>query len=95
MLSLGFRVLESVGDGLNDSERYNKNLIDVGVKDLAICSNGMIFKNINKTKEVKRLKKVLKRKQRKVSREYEMNKIKKGGENCCQFKKTKNIIKDK
>ena len=67
--------------------------IDVGVKDLAICSNGMIFKNINKTKEVKRLKKVLKRKQRKVSRKYDINKIKKGGENRCQFKKTNNIIK--
>lgn len=67
--------------------------IDVGVKDLAICSNGITFKNINKTKEVKRLKKVLKRKQRKVSRKYDINKIKKGGENRCQFKKTNNIIK--
>ena len=67
--------------------------IDVGVKDLAICSNGMTFKNINKTKEVKRLKKVLKRKQRKVSRKYDINKIKKGGENRCQLKKTNNIIK--
>ena len=67
--------------------------IDVGVKYLAICSNGMTFKNINKTKEVKRLKKVLKRKQRKVSRKYDINKIKKGGENRCQFKKTNNIIK--
>ena len=67
--------------------------IDVGIKDLAVCSNGMTFKNINKSKEVRRLKKSLKRKQRKVSRKYEMNKIKKGGENCCQFKKTKNIIK--
>ena len=67
--------------------------IDVGIKDLAVCSNGMTFKNINKSKEVRWLKKSLKRKQRKVSRKYEMNKIKKGGENCCQFKKTKNIIK--
>ena len=67
--------------------------IDVGVKDLAICSNGITFKNINKTKEVKRLKRVLKRKQRKVSRKYDINKIKKGGENRCQFKKTNNIIK--
>lgn len=66
--------------------------IDVGVKDLAICSNGMTFKNINKTKQVKRLKKVLERKQRKVSRKYEMNKIK-VGESRCQFKKTNNIIK--
>ncbi|KOC49993.1 MULTISPECIES: RNA-guided endonuclease InsQ/TnpB family protein [Clostridium] len=67
--------------------------IDVGIKDLAICSNGMTFENINKSKEVKRLKKTLKRKQRKVSRKYEMNKIKKGGENRCQYKKTNNIIK--
>lgn len=67
--------------------------IDVGIKDLAICSNGMTFKNINKTKEVKRLKKVLKRKQKRVSRKYEMNKIKKGGETRCQYKKTNNIIK--
>lgn len=66
--------------------------IDVGIKNLAICSNGMTFKNINKSKEVKRLKKVLKRKQRKVSRKYEMNKIK-GGETRCQYKKTNNIIK--
>ncbi|OOB74977.1 transposase [Clostridium haemolyticum] len=72
----------------------NKSIgIDVGIKDLAICSNGMTFKNINKSKEVKRLKKVLKRKQRKVSRKYDMNKIIRGGENRCQFKKTNNIIK--
>lgn len=67
--------------------------IDVGIKDLAICSNGMTFKNINKTKEVKRLEKVLKRKQKRVSRKYEMNKIKKGGETRCQYKKSNNIIK--
>ena len=30
--------------------------------------------------------------QREVSRKYEINKIKKGGENRCQFKKTNNII---
>ena len=79
---------------LPNVELTNESIgIDVGVKDLAICSNGMTFKNINKTKEVKRLKKVLKRKQRKVSRKYDINKIKKGGENRCQFKKTNNIIK--
>ena len=38
--------------------------IDIGIKDLAVCSNGMTFKNINKSKEVRRLKKYLKRKQR-------------------------------
>ena len=42
--------------------------IDLGVKDLAICSNGMTYKNINKSKTVKKLKKRLKREQRKLSR---------------------------
>ena len=28
--------------------------IDVGIKDLAVCSNGMAFKNINKSKEVRK-----------------------------------------
>lgn len=64
--------------------------IDVGIKDLAICSNGMTFKNINKTASVRKLKKRLKRLQRQVSRKYENNR---GGENRCQYKKTNNIIK--
>ena len=33
--------------------------IDLGLKDLAVCSDGKIFKNINKTKEVKKLEKRL------------------------------------
>lgn len=65
--------------------------IDLGLKNLAICSDGKVFKNINKTKKVKKLEKRLKQKQRKCSKKYELNKIKKGGD--CQFVKTKNIIK--
>ena len=69
----------------------NKDLsigIDLGVKDLAIVSNlDKPIKNINKSKEVKRLKKRLKRKQRQVSRKYEKNKEGK------RFVKTNNIIK--
>ena len=42
--------------------------IDVGVKDLAVCSNGQVFKNINKSRTVKKLEKRLKRLQRQVSR---------------------------
>lgn len=61
--------------------------IDVGIKTLATCSNGMTFKNINKTKRVKNINKTLKRKQRQCSRKYEKNK--KGKE----FVKTKNIAK--
>lgn len=48
--------------------------IDLGIKDLAICSNKQVFENINKSKEVKRLEKKLKREQRSLSRMYENNK---------------------
>ena len=42
--------------------------IDLGVKEFAVCSNGMVFKNINKAPNVKKLEKKLKREQRKLSR---------------------------
>ena len=61
--------------------------IDLGLKNLAICSDGTVYKNINKTYEVKKIEKRLKRLQRKVSKKYEKNK--KGKE----YVKTKNIIK--
>ena len=61
--------------------------IDVGIKDLAVCSNGMTFKNINKTRLVKKLEKRLRRLQRKLSRKYELNK------EGRKFVKTSNIIK--
>lgn len=48
--------------------------IDLGIKDFAICSDKQVFKNINKSKEVKRLEKKLKREQRSLSRMYENNK---------------------
>ena len=70
--------------------------VDLGLKDLAIVSNiDKPFKNINKTKEVKRLKKKLKRKQKQVSRKYEDGKIQIGkeGENRYRFTKTNNIKK--
>ena len=51
--------------------------IDLGIKDTAICSDGKVFKNINKIKKVKKLKKKLKREQRKMSRSYEYSKSKK------------------
>lgn len=61
--------------------------IDLGIKDLAICSDNNTYKNINKTKEVKRLKKKKRRLQRKVSKKYLINK--KG----VSYYKTSNIIK--
>lgn len=61
--------------------------IDLGIKYLAICSDGVVYKNINKEIRIKKLEKRLKRLQRKVSRKYEMNK--KGG----RYVKTNNIKK--
>ena len=61
--------------------------IDLGIKDLAICSDNNTYKNINKTKEVKKLEKKKCRLQRKVSRKYLINK--KG----VSYYKTSNIIK--
>ena len=48
--------------------------IDLGIKDLAICSDGNKYQNINKTQRVKRLEKRKRRLQRSISRRYEKNK---------------------
>ncbi len=61
--------------------------IDLGIKDLAICSGGNKYQNINKTHRVKKLEKQKRRLQRSMSRKYEKNKK---GEIYC---KTKNVIK--
>lgn len=45
--------------------------IDLGLKDFAITSNGIIKKNINKTARMKKIEKQLKREQRCLSRKYE------------------------
>ena len=61
--------------------------IDLGITTLAVCSNGIIVKNINKTTEVKKIEKRLQRLQRSVSRKYEMNK------EGDRYAKTSNSIK--
>ncbi len=61
--------------------------VDLGIKDLAICSDKNKYQNINKTQRVKKLEKRKRRLQRSVSRRYEKNK--KGVSYC----KTRNIIK--
>ena len=68
--------------------------IDLGLKDFAICSNKDVYKNINKTKEVKRLEKKLKREQRKLSRKYESLKLrnKKEGGNATRQNIQKQIV---
>ncbi len=61
--------------------------IDVGLKDFAVCSDGAVYKNINKKQKVRKKEKKLKRLQKKINGKYEKNK--KGKE----YVKTKNIIK--
>ena len=64
--------------------------VDLGIKDTAVCSDGKIFKNINKTKKVKKLKKKIKREQRKMSRSIEYSKT-----NKIKLKECKNFNKKK
>lgn len=61
--------------------------IDLGIKSFAICSNGLTYKNINKTHVIKKLNKKLKHQQRQLSRKYLKNKI------GNKFIKTNNILK--
>ena len=66
----------------------NKGIgIDLGLKDLAVCSDGNTYKNINKTNKVKKLEIKKRRLQRFISRKYDMNK------EGVRYKKTSNIIK--
>ena len=66
----------------------NKGIgIDLGIKDLAVCSDHNIYRNINKTNKMKKLEKKKKRLQRQVSRKYEDNK------DGLKFIKTKNIVR--
>ena len=81
-ISVGIEVEESTEVPTNNGVG-----IDLGIKDLAICSDNNTYKNINKTKEIKRLKKKKRRLQRKVSRKYLINK-----KGVCYYK-TSNIIK--
>ena len=88
-------------DGLNwwltigvdfEEQKTNQNSndgigIDLGIKNLAICSDNNIYRNINKTKKVKQIKKKKCRLQRSISRKYENNKK---GES---YYKTNNVIK--
>lgn len=63
-------------DDIQVSKPINEGIgIDVGIKDFAICSDGIKFKNINKIATVKKVEKKLKREQRKLSRKYESLKI--------------------
>ena len=86
-LSLVIEVEETI----KETNTNTKGLgIDLGIKDTAICSDGKVFKNINKTKKVKKIKKKLKREQRKMSRSIEYSKS-----NKIKLKELKNFNKKK
>lgn len=83
-LSVGVEINEFQGTANLTDELLG---IDLGIKDLAIVSNGSVYPNINRTPKVRKLKKQLRRMQRQVSRKYQMNK------DGDKFVKTKNIAK--
>ena len=67
-ISVGYEIQE------RKEKLTNKSLgIDLGIKDLAVCSDGKKYKNINKTKRVKILEKRLIREQHKLSRKINAN----------------------
>ena len=64
--------------------------IDLGIKDTAVCSDGKVFENINRTKRAKKLKKKLRREQRSLSRSIEYSKS-----NKIKLRDLKNFSKKK
>ena len=72
-LSLGYETEET--SEINNGETIG---IDLGIKDFAVCSNGLNVENINKSQKVRKTEKKLKRHQR---------------ERCRRVKKSKNRIK--
>ncbi|MDD6561626.1 MAG: transposase, partial [Veillonellaceae bacterium] len=81
------RYYVSVLIDMPDTEKPQLNTfglgIDLGIKEFAVMSNGIVKKNINKTAKLRKLEKQLKREQRCLSRKYEdlkkrNNKIKGG-----------------
>ena len=64
-------VLVEIPD-VNIDNNSNEGIgIDLGLKDLAIVSNGKTYRNINKSAGLKKLEKQLIREQRSLSRKYE------------------------
>ena len=88
-LSLVMEVEDAI-KGSNTNTNTKGLGIDLGIKDTAICSDGKVFKNINKTKKIKKIKKKIKREQRKMSRSVEYSKS-----NKIKLKELKNFNKKK
>lgn len=68
--------------------------IDLGIKDFAVLSNGKVYKNINKTVKVKKLKRKLKIKQKQLSKKISIaKKENRFLSKCKNFLKLKNQIR--
>jgi len=67
--------------------------LDLGIKETVVCSDGVIYKNINKTDKIKKIEKKMRKEQRALSRKFESLKIrKKGGETVTKKNIEKNIL---
>lgn len=75
---------EATSDGSSNEGSIG---IDLGLKDMAVCSDGTIYANPNHDEHAQRLENRIKYLQRRLSRKYETNK---DGRKCV---KTKNIAK--
>ena len=69
--------------------------VDLGLKVFAVCSNHLVFANINKQERIIKMEKRLKRQQRKLSRSYEQNKNRKRGEFCAKNRQKQLIVVQK
>jgi len=63
--------------------------IDLGLKNLAIVSDGTVYRNINKSSEIRKLEKKLKREQKALSRRLEAKKKSKKGGSYSNIEKQK------
>lgn len=63
--------------------------IDLGIKELAVCSDGTVIPNINKTEKLQKLQRKKKHLQRAIARKYKTNRERRS------YRKSRNIIKSK
>lgn len=89
-LTVGYKIKDN--DNINSSKEIIG--IDLGIKSFAVLSNGKVYKNINKTTKIKKLKRKLKIKQKQLSKKILIaKKENRKLSNCKNFLKLKNQIK--
>ncbi len=69
--------------------------MDLGLTNFAVCSNHLVFENMNKQERIRKLEKRLKRQQRKLSRSTEQNKNRKRGEFCAKNRQKQLLVVQK